>query len=229
MSLRVSRGILGIALVLVSLTANAAQGQITLAENTFNPALRNGGDNLFSYGHTIGAEDFSLASTYSITSISHLSFHTPSQVQPTSIDWFLYDNNGTTPGAVLFSGNSTTYTTAVEQFVGQYDITRYSIALSGITLGPGDYWVGFHNNTEAGYVDPHWAFASGGTSIDNRNAISTNDGLTWSNHYSGGDDDMAFRVEGAVVATPEPASLALLATGLVGIAAALRRKRARVA
>jgi hypothetical protein len=171
-------------LLIASWGGIAAADPITLAENRHLPT-EGSGNNHYSDGDAIGndgigAENFTLARTFGIITISHVGHHARTLVQPTSIDWWIYSGDAGQPESILFSGNSTTFRSNVEGVVGPYDLTRYTIDLANVVLGPSTYWVGFHNNSRAG-ADPHWTFASSGTSFDGRSALSENRGRSWSN------------------------------------------------
>lgn len=197
---------------------------ITLAENVHVNSQGNG-NNHYSSSSSIGAENFSLSGTYNILNISHVGHHDRfGPIQPLSIDWWIYAGGAGAPGAALFSGNTSSYATAIEGTSGSYDLTRYSIALSGVTLSAGNYWVGFHNNVN-NQGDPHWTFASSGTSFDGISALSTNLGGSWGTPYPGG--NMTFRVIGEQAnVVPEPGMLALVGVAMVGFGVARRKKQA---
>ncbi|MBL8817688.1 MAG: PEP-CTERM sorting domain-containing protein [Planctomyces sp.] len=198
--------------------ATAGQVQaafITLAEN-LHVNGEEAGNNHFSSGSTFGAENFSLGGIFDVTRISFVAHHNSAGSQPISIDWSIHLDGAGLPGTVISSGNTSSYSTSIEgtAFGGFYDLTRYSIDISPITLGVGNYWVAFHNNTVFGN-DPHWTFARSGTSFDGLSAISFDGGSTWGSPYPG--DNMTFRVEGfSSAAVPEPASLAMWGFGALG-------------
>ena len=209
----------------ISFSASAAP--MTLAENT-HLVNESAGDNSYTFGTTIGAENFTLGGTFDILSISHVGHYLPLNLQPDIIDWWLYSDSAGKPGATLFSGRSLTFDTAVEGASDGFDLIRYSIDLATIpssparvTLGAGSYWVGFHI-TDGQADGPHWTFASAGTSFDGLSAISTDGGANWNTPYPGG--NMTFRVVGDVVAMPEPSITALFAAGLFGLGFVRRRK-----
>lgn len=94
--------------------------------------------------------------------------------------------------------------------------------IAPLALSAGNYWVGFHNNG-GNTSDPHWTFASAGTSFDGLSARSDDGGANWTTPYPGG--NMTFRVEGELGtinnnAVPEPitATLGLMGLGVLGMA-----------
>jgi hypothetical protein len=167
----------------------------------------------------IGAENFTLSDWAEITSISHVGHHSRTLIQPDSIEWWIYGENGGLPGEVLYSGTSA-FRTNIEGEWAVYDLTRYSIDLSGVTLGAGNYWVGFHNNSRAG-GDPHWTFARSGSSFDGRSAL-LRPGSGWAKPYPG--SNLTFAVEGTPAPVPEPGTMLLVASGTATLAGWRRRK-----
>jgi hypothetical protein len=224
------------ALMLAFLITSDASAAI-LAENTHvidEASALNDYSNLtlqgdgVTYEKNFGAENFTLGGTYNITSISHVGHLDDGLDQPKSIDWRIYADDGGLPGVTLFSADEASYTTTAEgSYDVYYDIFRYSIDLStsGITLTAGNYWVGFHNNTQE--EAPHWTFASAGTSFDGLNALSYDGGAIWQKPYIPGGirDGLTFRVQG-ISAVPIPTAVWLFGSGLLSLVGIAGRKKA---
>ena len=142
-------------------------------------------------------------------------------------------NSKVTP--VVTFGPDSTYTPGA----GGFDVFQ---SISPVVLAPGTYEVdavGFSTSDENGNI----RFGSAGPTLNNGGGVITFTGAGWDSSLSLDDpqtcmeckalppgasqfDAGTFTYEGGVVTTPEPASLSLFATGLLGLAGLLRRKRA---
>jgi len=215
-------------LSMLTMASPALAERITLAANVHAASETDGNNHYSDDGpegtNGIGAENFTLSGRFDITGISHVGHHSRTLSQPDSIDWWIYGDSAGLPGAVLYSGTSA-FRTNIEGEWAIYDLTRYSIDLSGVTLGAGHYWVGFHNNSGA-RGDPHWTFATSGSSFDGRSALFLPGSGRWETPYPGG--NMTFAVEGTPAPVPEPSTWLLLGSGLAVLTRRWRGRRPAV-
>lgn len=175
----------------------------------------------------IQAEDFTLGQAYNVTGIRFWAFQlTPSAYQG-SIAWRIYGNNAGAPDetSILFGGlAAATPTNEGALAYGGNDRLRFDIA-TNFTLGAGTYWLGLHNGDYSvdGRLDFYWETTGLNLQQTGQEDNSPFDDAGWSDNGQ----EHAFQLFGQTTnVVPEPSTYAMMALGLVGMAAARRRRKA---
>ena len=185
-----------------------------------------GGSNLFasqndtiSFGNFATVYDnFTLSSSEDIESLHWVGgyFNPPQQGPITAWTATFWTNNAGQPGTAITAINQAG--TANETFISNvngFPIYSYDMSFASVNLSPGEYWVSVV--PDLGFP-PQWGWASG----------TGGDGIAWQD-FSGVRTqlafDMAFAIDGhGVSTTPEPGTLVMLGTGILGLAGTIRRK-----
>lgn len=217
--MRLTRLLLPAALVIC--VATSASAQTVVYDNGDPNSIQ-----AYEMSAWIEADDFFFGSSTTFDQIRFWDVEASGGYDGNGFQWWIFDDNGGSPGSILYSGTAASPTRQdqgqYDGFVG-YELFQNDFSISSLTLGSGTYWLGLHNGG-ADYTrrEIYWATTDPNVS----NTSNSSFGGTMDNWALNG-DQLAFKLLNSETTVPEPASMTLLATGLVAILGAARRRFGR--
>jgi hypothetical protein len=146
-------------------------------------------------------------------------------------NWFIYTDNAGLPASILASGTTTPLRQALgplPAFDGDY--FQNDLSIGSMTLAGGTYWLGLRDNWAIDSFDPSLAANIVWDAAQPRAGFTYQPGVlqrygtnVWEQDYF----DHAYQLTQSTTVTPEPASLVLVASGLLGVLGITRRRARR--
>jgi hypothetical protein len=169
-------------------------------------------------GYAWQADDFSLASGASVNAISFWSLEAAGAYRG-AISWAIVGNSGGAPGGTMFASGtvSDVARTSLGSYLGLNEYRNDFTLGTPLDLGAGSYWLVLHNGGPADLGDPNEFLWETTVANGTLRGMETYDGTTWSGNFN----EHAFQVS----AVPEPASVLMLAAGMLVVGGLRRRAR----
>jgi hypothetical protein len=134
----------------------------------------------------------------------------------TSLSWAI--TTSAFGGTVIASGMASDLTNTDATALGSWTITETSFSLPDVSLAAGDYWLQLGAGN--GSSETAWGTAIGGSSTSEQQSVSNGTPQSPGSILS-----ESFSITGSATDVPEPASIAVFATGLFGAALVRHRRR----
>jgi hypothetical protein len=206
--MRVARHLLGVAVALsLASTANAQ----AIVYNNGGPNGLDGSE----MSAFVQAEDFSFLNGTLFNGIRFWDVEVSPALGGINIQWAIFSDAAGTPGTQLFGGTAASKRTSLGLDVDGFEHWQNDLAIGNVAVGPGTFWLALHEGADFDNRAFFW---------ETTDPNGTHTGMEQENGtgpYADNFEEHAF----ALTATPEPASMVLVATGLIGVFGVARRHK----
>ncbi len=183
-----------------------------------NGAFGPWGGRIISEGWT-NATRFTTAGPFTFNVVRYWGGQDMTGIFSGNVSWWLYydDASGAKPGATLSSGTSALTQSFLGNTTGSWDEYVDEFNIGSLNLNAGAYWLALN------VADPYGVYWQAGLSTGATYQVHTQGFINMTNESS------AFQLiqtaPTSTHVTPEPMTMTLVATGLLGLAGAARKRR----
>jgi hypothetical protein len=216
------RQCIGIATALIVLTAVPRSATSKIVVNNGAP---NGQAGFDIFNDFRAADDFTVATALQFNEIRFWGLLPAGSTYAPSIFWQILSDAGGTPGStVVASGAGIAATALRASLPNGFDSWQLDLAVGPQVLGPGIFWLALHDGAVGDITDSSLLWEMTGGRTGSEFAVDFIPASEWTGDWGG---DLAFQLQNTtpVTATPEPATMSLVAIGFGGLAAVRRRHR----
>jgi hypothetical protein len=209
------------AAALVALVLVAAPTSAQVVYNNGSPDGQAGSD---IFNDFRAADDFTVSTSLAFDLVRFWALLPAGSTYAPSIFWqILTDGGGVPSPTVVASGTVVAASTLRASFPFGFDSYQLDLSIGPQLLSPGVFWLALHDGQLGDITDSSLLWEMPGNQSGAQFAVDFIPANQWTGDWGG---DLAFELHSRPVsAVPEPATLALVATGVAGVAGFRRRQR----
>ena len=199
-------------------------GAPAAAQTVYNNGAPNGQAGFDIFNDYRAADDFTSTGTFSFDLIRFWGLLPTGMTSAPNIFWEILNDAGTgVPGTTsLASGSAVAHSTLRAPIAGTgFDSWQFDLLITRQMFGAGTFWLALHDGPIGGVTDSTLLWETTGAGSGSQFAVELLPNGEWSGNMGG---NLAFSLHDTTV-TPEPVSIVLLGSGLLGLAGARLRRR----
>ncbi len=194
------------------------------AQKQFSNGTPNGQAGWDIFNDFRAADDFTFASTTTFNRIRFWGLLPTGLSYTPTIFWEILANAGAVPGSSsLASGSVFAQALRRSTLASGFDSWQFDLPIQTQSLGAGTYWLALHDGLIGNTTDSTLLWEATSASSGSQFAVQFLPTGEWTADWG---SDLAFELRSAQV-TPEPVTVALVGSGLLGLLIARRRRGKR--
>jgi hypothetical protein len=209
--------------LLLALSALIAVSTPAAAQVVHSNGAPNGQAGFDIFNDFRAADDFAVTTTLGFDLIRFWGLLPSSGTYTPTIFWQILTDAGGAPGTTsVASGSAVANSTLRTPLAVGFDSWQFDLAVGPQLLGPGIFWLALHDGPLGDVTDSSLLWEMTDARTGSEFAVDFIPVSEWSGNFGG---DLAFELHDSTTVTPEPATMTLVATGCIVVAAVRRRRR----